>query len=81
MMMSQSLGTPQSCSSAGRNWKRNAATIAPAMLKAPPISTTASSSMEFWIGKLIENSSLSAPASSAPATPVTNDASARAHSL
>ena len=80
-MISQSFGTPQICSSAGRNACRNAAITAPARLNAPPMSTTASRLIEFWIGKSIENSWRSAPASSAPATPVTNAARARAQSL
>ena len=80
-MISQSFGTPQFCSRAGRNACRNAAMTAPARLNAPPMRTTARRLIEFWIGKSIENSSRSAPASSAPATPVTNADSASAQSL
>src|ERR1700722_14379632 len=80
-MISQSFGTPQFCSSAGRNACRNAAMTAPARLNAPPMRTTARRLIEFWIGKSIENSSRAAPASSAPATPVTNADRASAQSL
>ena len=53
-IVSQSGDTPQSFSSACRNLSRNAATMAPVMLYAPPISTTASSVIESAVENVSE---------------------------
>ena len=80
-MVRSSVLTPQSLRSAGRNRKKNAAMIAPQMLKTPPIRTTASSVIEFAVGNCWVLTPPADAASRPPATPVMKEASAKAHSL
>ncbi len=55
--------------------------MAPQMLKTPPISTTARSVIEFWVGNCWVLTPPADAARRAPATPVMNEASANAQSL